>query len=219
MEYVWLLMDFILHIDQHLQTLITHYGAWVYALLFLIVFVETGLVVMPFLPGDSLLFVVGTLAGVGLLELPFAMALLLAAAIAGDQVNYNIGRYFGPKVFRWEQSRFFNKTAFDQAHGFYERYGGITIVIARFMPFIRTFAPFVAGVAEMSRRKFTAYNVGGAFLWVVGLTLAGYFFGNLPWVKKHLSLIIWGLIIGPGLLALFGLWRARRREGAVETTA
>lgn len=219
MEYVWLLMDFILHIDQHLQTLITHYGAWVYALLFLIVFVETGLVVMPFLPGDSLLFVVGTLAGVGLLELPFAMALLLAAAIAGDQVNYNIGRYFGPKVFRWEQSRFFNKTAFDQAHGFYERYGGITIVIARFMPFIRTFAPFVAGVAEMSRRKFTAYNVGGAFLWVVGLTLAGYFFGNLPWVKKHLSLIIWGLIIGPGLLALFGLWRARRREGAVETAA
>ncbi|MVW78363.1 DedA family protein [Bordetella sp. 02P26C-1] len=213
MEYIWTLVDFILHVDQHLQALIANYGAWVYALLFLIVFVETGLVVMPFLPGDSLLFVVGTLAGAGLLELPVAMALLLVAAIAGDQVNYSLGRYFGPKVFRWEESRFFSKTAFNQAHAYYERYGGITILIARFMPFIRTFAPFVAGISEMSRSKFTFYNVTGALLWVVGLTLLGYFFGNLPWVKEHLSIIIWCLIIGPGLLALFGLWRARRREG------
>jgi membrane-associated protein len=212
MEYVQLLVDFILHVDQHLENFIAQYGVWVYALLFLIVFVETGVVVMPFLPGDSLLFVVGALAGVGLLDLPLAMGLLLVAAIAGDQVNYAVGRYFGPKVFRWEQSRFFNKAAFDQTHAFYERYGGITIVIARFMPFIRTFAPFVAGVAEMSRGKFTAYNVGGAFLWVVGLTLAGYLFGNLPWVQENLSLIIWALIIGPGLLALFALWRARIRN-------
>ncbi|MVW72685.1 DedA family protein [Bordetella sp. 15P40C-2] len=213
MEYIWTLVDFILHVDQHLQALIANYGAWVYALLFLIVFVETGLVVMPFLPGDSLLFVVGTLAGAGLLELPVAIALLLVAAIAGDQVNYSLGRYFGPKVFRWEESRFFSKTAFNQAHAYYERYGGITILIARFMPFIRTFAPFVAGISEMSRSKFTFYNVTGALLWVVGLTLLGYFFGNLPWVKEHLSIIIWALIIGPGLLALFGLWRARRRDG------
>ncbi len=219
MEYAWLLVDFILHVDQHLQSFIAQYGAWVYALLFLIVFVETGVVVMPFLPGDSLLFVVGALAGAGLLDLPLAMGLLLVAAIAGDQVNYTIGRYFGPKVFRWEQSRFFNKAAFDQAHAFYERYGGITIVIARFMPFFRTFAPFVAGVAAMSRGKFTAYNVAGALLWVVGLTLAGYWFGNLPWVQANLSLIIWALIIGPGLLALFGLWRARLRSEAAGPAA
>ena len=155
MEPVLFLIDFILHVDQHLAAFVQQYGAWVYALLFAIVFVETGLVVMPFLPGDSLLFVVGAMCGAGHMDLSLSMGLLLAAAIAGDQLNYSIGRYFGPKVFRWEQSRFFNKQAFNQAHAFYERYGGVTIIIARFMPFIRTFAPFVAGVAEMSRAKFT----------------------------------------------------------------
>jgi membrane-associated protein len=210
MELITFLMDFILHVDKHLEAFTQTYGAWVYALLFLIIFVETGVVVMPFLPGDSLLFVVGALCGAGLLSLPIAMGLMLVAAILGDQCNYSIGRYFGPKVFQWEQSRFFNKRAFNQAHEFYERYGGVTIIIARFMPFIRTFAPFVAGVAEMSRTKFTAYNVIGALIWVVGLCSAGYFFGNLPWVQANLSKIIWAMILIPGLFVLYGAWKANR---------
>ncbi len=212
MEIVSFLVDFILHVDEHLAAFVAQYGTWVYALLFAIIFVETGVVVMPFLPGDSLLFVVGALCGAGLMNLPLAMALLVVAAILGDQTNYTIGRAIGPKVWQWEQSRWFNRRAFDQAHAFYEKYGGITIILARFMPFIRTFAPFVAGVAEMNRLKFTAYNVVGALIWVVGLTLAGYLFGNLPIVQEHLSKIIWALIIVPGLIAIFGAWRARRAE-------
>ncbi len=212
MDMIPFLIDFILHVDKHLAEFIAAYGAWVYALLFAIIFVETGLVVMPFLPGDSLLFVVGAMCGAGLMNLPLAMALLLVAAVLGDQVNYSIGRHFGPKVFQWENSRFFNKRAFMQAHDFYERHGGVTIIIARFMPFIRTFAPFVAGVAEMTRAKFVMFNVIGAVIWVVGLTLAGYLFGNLPWVQANLSKIIWALIIIPGLIAIFGAWKARRNE-------
>lgn len=212
MDFIAFLFDFIMRVDVHLAAFVQTYGAWVYALLFLIVFVETGVVVMPFLPGDSLLFVVGTLCGAGLMSLPLAIALLLVAAILGDQMNYTIGRHFGPKVFQWEQSRFFNKRAFDKTHAFYEKHGGITIVLARFLPFIRTFAPFVAGVAEMDRRKFTGYNVLGALLWVVGLTLAGYLFGNLPWVQANLSKIIWALILIPGLVAIVGALRARQGE-------
>lgn len=204
------LVDFILHVDRHLKEFVDAYGGWVYALLFLIIFVETGLVVMPFLPGDSLLFVVGALAGAGLLNYPLVMALLLVAAVAGDQVNYSIGRYFGPKVFAWPDSRWFNRRAFEQAHAFYEKYGGITLVLARFMPFVRTFVPFVAGVAEMSRGKFSFYNITGAILWVVGLVTAGYVFGNVPWVQANLSKIIWAMIIIPGLIAIFGAWKARR---------
>ena len=210
MDLIAFLFDFILHVDQHLASFVTQYGTWVYALLFAIVFIETGVVVMPFLPGDSLLFVVGALCGAGLMSLPLAMLLLTVAAVGGDQMNYSIGRYCGPKVWQWEHSRWFNRRAFEQAHAFYEKYGGITVVLARFMPFIRTFAPFVAGVAEMSRVKFTLYNVVGAVIWVVGLTLAGYLFGNLPFVQAHLSKIIWALIIVPGLIALFGAWKARR---------
>jgi membrane-associated protein len=210
MDIAAFLIDFILHVDVHLANFVATYGTWVYALLFVIIFVETGVVVMPFLPGDSLLFVVGTLCGAGLLDLPLAIGLLTAAAILGDQCNYSIGRYFGPKVFQWESSRFFNRKAFDQAHAFYERYGGITIVLARFMPFIRTFAPFVAGVAEMTRGKFSLYNIVGGLLWVVGLCTAGYLFGNLAFVKEHLDKIIWALIIVPGLIAIFGAWRAGR---------
>jgi len=213
MEIIAFLIDFILHVDRHLEAFVQAYGAWVYALLFLIIFVETGVVVMPFLPGDSLLFIVGALCGAGLLDWPVAASLMLAAAILGDQTNYMIGRYFGPKVFQWENSRFFNKNAFNQAHDFYERYGGVTIIIARFIPFIRTFAPFVAGVAEMRRSKFIAYNVIGAIIWVIGLTAAGYFFGNLPWVQANLSMIIWALIIIPGLIAIIGGWRARVGAG------
>ena len=208
------LLDFILHIDKHLEAFVIAYGPWVYALLFAIVFVETGVVVMPFLPGDSLLFIVGALCGIGLMSFPIACAVLIVAAILGDQCNYSIGRYFGPKVFQWEDSRFFNKKAFNQAHGFYERYGGVTIILARFMPFIRTFAPFVAGVAEMNRARFTMFNVVGALIWVLGIGTAGYFFGNLPLVREHLEKIIWGLIIVPGLIAVFGAWRAGRAEKA-----
>lgn len=204
------LVDFVLHVDRHLQAFVDAYGAWVYALLFLIIFVETGLVVMPFLPGDSLLFVVGTMAGAGLMNYPLVMLLLLIAAVAGDQVNYSIGRRLGPRVFGWENSRWFNRRAFDQAHAFYERHGGITLVLARFMPFVRTFVPFVAGVAEMSRGKFTVYNVTGGVLWVVGLVTAGYLFGSVPWVQANLSKIIWAMIIIPGLIAMFGAWRARQ---------
>nr|WP_297531259.1 DedA family protein [uncultured Roseateles sp.] len=212
MDLMHFLLDFILHVDKHLAEFVAAYGMWVYALLFLIVFVETGLVVMPFLPGDSLLFVVGALCGTGMMSLPLAIAVLLVAAILGDQCNYTIGRYFGPKVFQWEQSRFFNKRAFDAAHEFYEKHGGVTIILARFMPFIRTFAPFVAGVAAMTRSRFTAYNVAGGVIWVVGLTLAGYLFGNIPFVQTHLSKIIWAMILIPGLIALYGGWRASRAK-------
>ena len=212
MEIISFLIDFILHVDKHLEAFVVAYGPWVYALLFLIVFVETGVVVMPFLPGDSLLFIVGALCGAGLMSFPIACTVLIAAAILGDQCNYTIGRAIGPKVFQWESSRFFNRRAFDQAHAFYERYGGLTVILARFMPFIRTFAPFVAGVAAMTRTKFTAYNVAGAFIWVLGIGTAGYFFGNLPFVRLHLDKIIWALIFIPGVIALLGAWRAGRAE-------
>jgi len=209
MEILQFVLDFILHVDVHLRDFVQAYGSWVYALLFIIIFVETGVVVMPFLPGDSLLFVVGALCGAGLMSLPLAIALLCVAAILGDQLNYTIGRHFGPRVFQWENSRFFNKNAFDQAHAFYEKYGGATIIAARFMPFLRTFAPFVAGVAQMTRSKFTLFNVVGGILWVAGLAVAGYVFGNIPWVQANLDKIIWAAILLPGLLVLVGAWRAR----------
>ena len=209
MDLMHFLLDFILHVDQHLAAFVQAYGTWVYALLFLIIFVETGVVVMPFLPGDSLLFVVGAMCGVGLMDLGLSMALLTAAAILGNQSNYTIGRYFGPRVFQWESSRVFNKAAFDKAHAFYEKYGGITLVAARFMPFLRTFAPFVAGVAQMTRRKFTLYDVGGGVLWVCGVTTIGYLFGNVPWVKQHLDKIIWAMIFIPGLIVIGGSLRGR----------
>ena len=210
MDTLMQLIDFVLHVDRYLGAFVAQYGAWVYALLFLIIFVETGLVVMPFLPGDSLLFVVGALCGAGHLSLPWVMGLLVVAAIAGDQLNYRIGRYFGPKVFQWENSRFFNRTAFDKAHNFYETYGGITIVMARFMPFVRTFVPFVAGVAAMTPSRFVLFNVAGGLIWVCGLTGAGYLFGETGFVKAHLSQIIWAMIFVPGLFALWGAWRAQR---------
>jgi membrane-associated protein len=212
MDFFHFVVDFILHVDAHLMSFVQSYGAWVYALLFAIIFIETGVVVMPFLPGDSLLFVVGALCGLGLMSLPLAMVLLVAAAVLGNQSNYAIGRHIGPRVFQWEQSRFFNKRAFEQAHAFYEKYGGITIVVARFMPFVRTFAPFVAGVAQMTRARFTFYDVTGGVLWVCGITLAGYLFGNIPFVKEHLDKIIWAMILIPGLIALFGAWKARRTQ-------
>ncbi len=214
MDIALTLLDFILHVDKHLEAFVTNYGWWVYALLFLIIFVETGVVVMPFLPGDSLLFVVGAMCGVGLMSFPASMGLLFAAAVLGNQSNYAIGRFLGPKVFQWDDSRFFNKKAFNQAHVFYEQYGGITIVAARFMPFMRTFAPFVAGVAQMNRARFMLFDVVGGALWVGGIITIGYFFGNFPWVKAHLDKIIWAMILIPGLVIIFGAWRSRRTAQA-----
>jgi membrane-associated protein len=196
------LIDFVLHVDAHLRQFVEQYGAWVYALLFLVVFVETGLVVMPFLPGDSMLFIVGALCGAGLMNYSLAVPLLI-----------------GPRVFHWEHSRLFNKHAFERAHAFYEEYGGITLVAARFLPFLRTFAPFVAGVAQMTRAKFTLYDVTGGTLWVVSIVTAGYLFGNLDWVQEHMSTIIWAMIVLPGLLAILGAWRARRAKGLSASTS
>ena len=210
MELITFLLDFILHVDKYLEAFVRDYGMWVYALLFLIIFVETGVVVMPFLPGDSLLFVVGAMCGVGLMSYPLSVGLLVVAAVLGNQCNYTVGHYFGPKVFQWQDSRFFNKAAFDRTHAFYERYGGITVVAARFMPFVRTFAPFVAGVARMTRSKFTFFDVTGGVLWVAGIITVGYFFGNIPFVKANLDKIIWAMIFIPGLLVLWGGWKARK---------
>ena len=217
MDLIAQLLDFVLHVDRHLGAFVADYGAWVYALLFLIVFVETGVVVMPFLPGDSLLFITGALAGAGLVDLPLACLALLAAAIAGDQCNYAIGRYVGPKVFHWENSRLFNRRAFDAAHAFYERHGGVTVIVARFMPFIRTFAPFVAGVAQMTYARFAMFNIVGGVLWVVGLSGLGYLIGNNDWVKAHFSWVTLAMIIIPGLPAVFEVVRHylnRRKQKA-----
>ena len=214
MEIASNLIGFILHVDTYLEVFVKNYGAWVYALLFLIIFVETGVVVMPFLPGDSLLFVVGAMCGVGLMDVTLTIPLLIAAAVMGNQCNYAIGRYFGPRVFQWENSKFFNRNAFDQAHAFYEKHGGYTLIAARFMPFLRTFAPFVAGVAQMTRSRFTFFDVTGGVLWVVSIVTVGYFFGNIPFVKHNLDKIIWAMILIPGLFVLGGALRAKwQRSG------
>jgi len=214
MELLLYFWDLLVHLDKHLANLLLQYGAWVYLLLFLIVFCETGLVVTPFLPGDSLLFIAGALTVAGKLDIATLNLLLIAAAILGNTTNYWTGRHFGPKVFAWEDSRFFNRAAFDKAHAFYERHGGKTIVITRFLPILRTFAPFVAGVAQMTHTRFQSYNIAGGVLWVSSLTLAGYFFGNIPWVKNNLTWIILALIVVPGLPALIAAlrhWGEQRR--------
>ena len=201
MEAVKLLIDFILHIDQHLQVLCATYGVWVYVILFVIVFCETGLVVTPFLPGDSLLFAVGSLAAIGALDVTTAILLLTAAAIIGDSVNYSVGNYVGPKVFHAEHARFLNKEYLHRTHAFYERHGGKTIIIARFLPIIRTFAPFVAGIGSMTYPRFLFFNVFGGLLWVLGFVLAGYWFGNIPLIKKNFSMVILALVLIPGIPA------------------
>ncbi len=226
MELLLFFWDLLVHVDKHLASLLAQHGPWVYLILFLIVFCETGLVVTPFLPGDSLLFIAGALtAGAGgnpgQLDLAMLNLLLIAAAVLGNTSNYAIGRYFGPKVFGWKDSRFFNRAAFDKAHAFYEHHGGKTIVITRFLPILRTFAPFVAGVANMTHARFQFYNVAGGVLWVVSLTVAGYWFGNIAWVKDNLTAIILALIIIPGLPALVATiqhWRAQRRARSLAKT-
>jgi membrane-associated protein len=193
------IIDIFLHLDKHLEAVAASYGIWIYAILFAIIFIETGVVAMPFLPGDSLLFVAGAIAAIGGMSLPALMILLTIAAIAGDAANYSIGRWFGPKVWSWENSRWFNKDAFNKTHDFYEKYGPITIVVGRFLPFIRTFTPFVAGVADMTYPKFAFYNIIGGILWVCGLTGLGFLVGNHPWVKANFSLVALALIIVPTL--------------------
>jgi len=187
--------DLLVHLDRHLATLLEQHGAWVYLLLFVIIFCETGLVVTPFLPGDSLLFIAGTLAAGGGIDVHLIAVLLVAAAALGNTVNYSIGRFIGPKVFHWEESRLFNRRALDHAHAFYEKHGGKTIVITRFVPILRTFAPFVAGIARMSYLSFTAYNLAGALAWVLSLLYAGYWFGNVPFVKENLTIVIVGIVV------------------------
>lgn len=197
MEFLAQFMDIVLHLDKHLAVLVQQYGLWIYGILFVIIFSETGFVVTPFLPGDSLLFVAGALAAIGEggMDILVLMGVLTTAAVLGNTVNYQIGRFLGPKVFHWESSRLFNKAALLKTHVFYEQHGGKTLVISRFLPLFRTFAPFVAGIGSMSYAKFTFFNLIGALAWVVSLCLAGYWLGNMPWVKANLTAIIVGIIV------------------------
>lgn len=195
MELLKALIDIFLHIDRHLSEIIQNYGVWTYLIMFIIIFLETGLVVTPFLPGDSLLFAAGAFAALGALDMVWLFVILSVAAIGGDTVNYWIGAYIGPKIFHKEKVRFLNREYLDRTHQFYEKYGGKTIIIARFVPIIRTFAPFVAGIGSMTYWKFISYNVIGGIAWILICTLAGYFFGNLPIVKENFSLVILAIII------------------------
>ena len=188
------MIDFILHIDRHLAELSLQYGVWIYVILFLIVFCETGLVVTPFLPGDSLLFAAGAVAALGGMNVHMAATLLLAAAVIGDAANFAIGKYFGEKLFAKPDSRVFKREYLDKTHAFYEKYGGKTIILARFVPIVRTFAPFVAGMGDMHYGRFIRYNIIGALMWVGLLTYAGYFFGELPVVKNNFGLVVIGII-------------------------
>ncbi|HZX29835.1 MAG TPA: DedA family protein [Rhodocyclaceae bacterium] len=196
MEFLAQFIDIVLHLDKHLAILVQQYGVWIYAILFVIIFSETGFVVTPFLPGDSLLFVAGALAAIGEggMDITVLVAVLAAGAVLGNMLNYQIGRFLGPKVFHWDNSRFFNKAALMKTHAFYETHGGKTLVISRFLPLLRTFAPFVAGIGSMTYARFTIFNLIGALAWVLTLTLAGYWFGNMPWIKQNLSVVIIGII-------------------------
>jgi len=204
MDIILYFIDFFIHLDQYLPVIVEGFGVWVYVIVFIVIFCETGLVVTPVLPGDSLLFALGALAALGALHIEALLILLCAAAIAGDSVNYAIGHYIGPKVFSYEDSRFFKKKYLLKTHEFYEKHGGKTIIIARFMPFIRTFAPFVAGVGAMSYSKFIVYNVTGGIAWVCAFLLCGYFFGNIPTVKSNFTVVIIVIVIisvMPGFIA------------------
>jgi membrane-associated protein len=212
----WQLLDILIHLDDYLAWVVEHYGAWIYVVLFLIIFCETGLVVTPFLPGDSLLFVAGAIAAAGGMNVHLLVLLLIIAAILGDAVNYHIGRWAGPKMYRgepWWGSRFFKQEHLQKTQAFYDKYGGKTIIIARFIPIVRTYAPFIAGVAQMPYARFATYNVVGALLWVISLTYAGYLFGNIPWIKDNLTLVILTIIFLSILPAIIEVWRARR-DGA-----
>jgi membrane-associated protein len=194
-EFIAAFIDLVLHLDKHLQLLIQNYGIWIYAILFLIIFCETGLVVTPFLPGDSLLFVAGALAATGSMHVHILFILLVVASFLGDNTNYWIGRFFGPRVFSREGSRLLNPKHLERTQAFYDRHGGKTIIIARFVPIVRTFAPFVAGIGRMVVPRFMMFAIVGALVWIGSLVYAGYFFGNIPWVKNNLSLVIVGIVV------------------------
>jgi membrane-associated protein len=215
MEFLTALVGVALHLDTHLAEFVAEHGAWVYALLFVIVFIETGLVVWPFLPGDSLLFVAGAIAAAGGMDIAAVMSTLVVAALTGDNVNYAIGRWIGPRVFHYERSRWFNPRHLARAHAFYERHGGKTIILARFVPIVRTYAPFVAGVGSMPYARYIGFCVAGALVWVLSLCGLGYFFGNLPAVKSNLSAVILLIVfvsILPGIVA----WAKARRARSVQ---
>jgi len=207
MEFI----DFFIHIDKYLKEIVSNYGIWTYAILFLVIFCETGLVVTPFLPGDSLLFAAGTIASSGELNVHAIFLLLLTAAIIGDTVNYHIGYFLGPKFLEKNKSRFLKKEYLDRTHQYFEKYGGKTIIIARFVPIIRTFAPFLAGIGSMSYRHFISYNVIGALLWVSLFTYAGYFFGKIPIVEKNFTLVILAIILISVMPAVIEVIRAKRQ--------
>ena len=209
MELITALIDLILHLDQHLLGLAQDYGAWVYLILFLIVFCETGLVVAPFLPGDSLLFVTGALAATGVLVVEDILLLLVGASFLGHNTNYWIGRHFGPRIFKSQHSRLLNPRHLEQTHRFYERHGGKTVILARFFPIVRTFAPFVAGIGKMDYRHFVPFSLAGSIAWVGSLVLAGYFFGNIPFIKQNLTLVIFGIVLISLLPGIIGLIRHR----------
>lgn len=216
MEYIHFIIDFILHIDVHLAQLVAQYGTWIYAILFLIIFCETGLVVTPFLPGDSLLFVGGALAALpgNDLNIHLLLAVMVVAAIAGDAVNYTIGRLFGDKLFSRADSKIFRLSYLEKTHGFYDKHGGKTIILARFIPIIRTFAPFVAGMGKMAYRRFGLFNIAGALAWVLLFGYAGYLFGDLPVVQKNLNLLIVAIIVVSVLPGLIEFWRQRNKRAA-----
>ena len=202
-------LDLILHLDAYLDLLVTNYGPWIYAILFAVIFCETGLVVMPFLPGDSLLFIAGAVAAGGGMDPLLLAGLLMAAAILGDSTNYVIGRTTGERLFGNPNSKIFRRDYLQRTHDFYERHGGKTVTMARFLPILRTFAPFVAGIAHMHYPRFLAFSVAGSLLWVGGLVTLGYFFGNVPFIKQHLSLMVLGIIILSLLPMILGLLRGR----------
>ena len=208
MEIIVVLFDFLLHLDRHLAGLFSDYGAWIYVILFLIIFCETGLVVTPFLPGDSLLFVAGTLAAVGGMNVHLLVAVLVLAAVLGNTSNYAIGRFLGPRLFKDKSSRWLNPSYLERTHAFYDKYGGFAVVLSRFAPIIRTYVPFVAGLGSMSYRKFTFYNIFGALAWVLSITYLGYFFGNIPWIKERQGLIIIGIIAVSMIPVAIGFFKA-----------
>jgi len=210
MEFLTALVDAVLHIDVHLAALTLQYGIWTYAILFIVVFAETGLVVTPFLPGDSLLFAAGAICSLGTLDVSILIGLLIVAAIVGDGVNYAIGKGVGPRLFSSTTSKLLNRQHLNKTHAFYEKHGGKTIILARFMPIIRTFAPFVAGVGLMRYKEFLAYNIVGAVVWVSSFVMIGYFFGNQPFVKKNFTLVIGAIIVISILPAVWELVRSRK---------
>lgn len=206
------LIQLFLHLDTSLASIVQQYGLWTYMIVFIMIFCETGLVITPFLPGDSLLFVLGAFSAVGIFDLPLVMAIVIIAGILGDTTNYHVGKIIGPKIFHSDTSRFLNKKHLIQTQKFYETYGSKAIVIARFMPIVRTFAPFVAGVGKMEYRTFFLWNITGAILWAVSFILGGYFFGNIPFVQKNLTLMVMIIIAASLVPPLIEYFRKRKKH-------